>query len=90
MVVNICYSTTHETPTYLLWKPYPTKKKRPKVEKFDQELRQLVANILEALENHNGIGLAAPQINRSLRLFHTKVPTPPDDKWEEDSLPCIY
>lgn len=65
------------------------RKKGAKVEKFDQELRQLVADMEETLEEHSGIGLAAPQINRSLRLFITKVPIPTEDKegeWEEGPL----
>ena len=33
------------------------------------ELKQLISNMYETLDANNGVGLAAPQIGRSIRLF---------------------
>ncbi len=40
----------------------------PRVEKFDEELEKLVDNMFESMYAAEGVGLAAPQIGRSLRL----------------------
>jgi peptide deformylase len=39
------------------------------VEEFDQELKQLVADMFETMYDAEGVGLAAPQVGLSLRLF---------------------
>src|ERR1700748_1687369 len=39
------------------------------VEKFDAELERLVPNIFETIYAAEGVGLAAPQVGLSLRLF---------------------
>ena len=36
---------------------------------FNEELRELVASMIEAMFAANGVGLAAPQIGRNLNLF---------------------
>jgi peptide deformylase len=38
------------------------------VKKFDQSLAELVSEMIEACRKANGIGLAAPQIGKSIRL----------------------
>jgi len=38
------------------------------IDKFDEELRALVADMFESMYAANGVGLAAPQIGISLRL----------------------
>jgi peptide deformylase len=38
------------------------------VKRFDQELQQLIDDMIETMREANGVGLAAPQIGRSLRL----------------------
>ena len=43
------------------------------VEKFDAELKQLVADMTETMYDHNGIGLAATQVNVQKRLFITDL-----------------
>ncbi len=43
-------------------------KKTSLVKKFDQELSDLVSDMMEACRHANGIGLAAPQIGKSIRL----------------------
>lgn len=39
------------------------------VKKFDEKLQKLVADMFETMYSAKGVGLAAPQINLSLRLF---------------------
>jgi peptide deformylase len=39
------------------------------VEKFDQELIELMENMVETMRISEGIGLAAPQVNIMLRMF---------------------
>jgi peptide deformylase len=45
------------------------KKKAAPVTKFDQELQTLVKNMLFTMYHAPGIGLAAPQVGASIRLF---------------------
>jgi len=56
-------------------------KKALPVERFDDELSILVAGMFEALKHERGLGLAAPQVGRSLRLFITDV---------EDDKPRVF
>ncbi len=54
------------------------------VEKIDQEIIDLVHAMEKTMDDHNGIGLAAPQVGRSLRLFITRAPRQsPDGEWVE-------
>jgi peptide deformylase len=39
------------------------------VAKFDENLRALVADMFETMYKNRGVGLAAPQVGKSLRLF---------------------
>lgn len=41
------------------------------VQKVDDEIRALIAEMFETMKSHNGIGLAAPQVGRPIRLFVT-------------------
>ena len=60
------------------------RKKTERVNEINDELRQFVADMIETMHAHNGIGLAAPQVNRSISLFVTFVPTQrPDGTWVE-------
>ena len=54
------------------------------------DLLKLVENMWETMYFSNGVGLAAPQINRSIRLFivdSTQVFTNIEDEEERDSYP---
>lgn len=44
-------------------------KKAEKVEKIDQELQKLIDNMIETMYAAPGVGLAAPQVGRSIRLI---------------------
>ncbi|HET9857765.1 MAG TPA: peptide deformylase [Chthoniobacterales bacterium] len=42
--------------------------KGKRVEKIDQRIRELAQNMIETMHDANGVGLAAPQIGKSLQL----------------------
>ncbi len=49
---------------------HPTlKKATKKIDKNYPKLQQLIENMFETMYQANGVGLAAPQINKSIRLF---------------------
>jgi peptide deformylase len=55
------------------------------------EIRRLVADMMETMEDAPGVGLAAPQVHRPLRLFVFRVPgdrpaADPDDKAAGNSV----
>ena len=54
----------------IIYYPDPRLKKmsRP-VTHFDSELRDLVVQMLRLMRDHRGVGLAAPQVGKNLRLF---------------------
>ncbi len=45
------------------------RKKTPLLEEVNDELALLAQNMVETMDANNGIGLAAPQIGKSLRMF---------------------
>lgn len=46
------------------------------VEKFDEALEQLVADMAETMYEGKGVGLAAPQVGRSIRVFVVDTSAP--------------
>ncbi len=65
------------------------RKKGARVEEINDEIRQLVADMIETMDDKDGIGLAAPQVHRSLALFITRAPIPPkaeDEEWTSAPL----
>jgi peptide deformylase len=50
------------------------------IDKIDESIHQLVAGMVETMEAHDGIGLAAPQVHQSLSLFITCIPIERDDE----------
>lgn len=70
--------------------PHPTlRKKAQKVEVVDAKLIELVTNLENTLDQHQnppGVGLAAPQVNRLVRIFATKLP-PGDEIGEPGQRP---
>lgn len=58
------------------------RKKTIPVMEINEEIRQLISDMVETMQAYNGVGLAAPQVHRSLALFITCVPIEqPDEKW---------
>ncbi|MCB1180784.1 MAG: peptide deformylase [Chlamydiia bacterium] len=52
--------------------PLLRRRARP-VEGITDEIRELVASMIEVMKSHNGIGLAAPQVGYMVRIFITPV-----------------
>lgn len=57
------------------------RKKCSKVEHIDDEIRQFVADMKESMFAYHGMGLAAPQVFRSIAIFITCEPKELDGKW---------
>lgn len=55
-------------PITITGEPVLHQRARP-VEKFDDVLRTLIADMFETMDTANGVGLAAPQIGVGLRIF---------------------
>lgn len=50
------------------------RKKVEEVTEINDEIRQLVADMIETMHVNNGIGLAAPQVNKHFSVCITEVP----------------
>jgi peptide deformylase len=60
--------------------PHPTLRRTAhKVEKFDKDLQKLADEMIQTMRDEPGVGLAAPQVNISLRLIVVEYP-------EDDSI----
>jgi peptide deformylase len=55
------------------------KKSSAPVEAFDAHLRELAERMLQLMREHRGVGLAAPQVGRNIRLFVMNPTGEPDD-----------
>lgn len=61
------------------------KKEAQEIEKNYPELKELIADMFETMYSASGVGLAAPQIGKSIRLFIVDgSPFAEDDEDEED------
>ena len=64
----------------VIYYPDPRLKKMSKpVEAFDQALADLAARMLELMREHRGVGLAAPQVGRNVRMFVMNATQQPGD-----------
>ena len=50
-------------------------------------VQQLIDDMFETMAEYAGIGLAAPQVHASVRLFVAGVPEPEDDEDDEPEVP---
>jgi len=65
----------------------PVLKKRGKdIEKGELDVKQLAEDMFETMENANGVGLAAPQIGKSIRMFVVDAAPMADEEEAEDDL----
>ncbi len=55
------------------------RQKAKKVKKFDAAIVKLMDDLLETMHAANGVGLAAPQVGVSLRVFVVEIPADRDD-----------
>lgn len=57
------------------------------IEKDDPNLEELIENMWETMKNAQGVGLAAPQIGKAIRLFLVDTsPFAEDDELEEEEI----
>jgi peptide deformylase len=67
--------------------PHPTLRHASKpLKRVDAELRQIVAAMFELMYEHEGVGLAANQVDLPYRLFITNVEGDPEAKESE----CVF
>ena len=60
----------NDTPLQILRYPHPVLSESAReVDVFDDELRNLAARMIETMYEAEGVGLAAPQVGHSIRLF---------------------
>ncbi len=64
------------------------RKKAAQVEEITPEIRTFIQNMVETLDAEDGIGLAAPQVHRSLAIFLIRPPIVEEDKssWKPGPL----
>lgn len=63
------------------------RKKTSPITEINDEIRELAKDMAETMHAHNGIGLAAPQIKRSISIFIIQVPKEiAPDQWDEGVL----
>lgn len=61
------------------------KKKAADISKDYPNLQQVIANMFDTMHNAKGVGLAAPQVGLSIRLFVVDASPYAEDKDEEDT-----
>lgn len=66
------------------------RKRAEPVGEITDEIRQLVLNMVETMDRNNGIGLAAPQVGHSLRLFVLRNYIEGEDGHLRVSDPQVY
>jgi peptide deformylase len=66
------------------------RKKGAKVESITDEIRSLVANMIETMHESHGIGIAAPQVHQSLAIFITCPPVEGPDGTFQPGTPKVY
>jgi len=52
-------------------------------------VQQLIDDMFETMAEYHGVGLAAPQVHESVRLFVAGLPEPEDDEEEEPEIPLM-
>jgi peptide deformylase len=60
----------------------PLKRRAVEIDKIDDSIKQLAAEMFETLDASRGLGLAAPQIGVSLRLVVLSIPLEDDTRWK--------
>lgn len=66
------------------------RQKARSVREFTPELEQLIEDMVETMRAAPGVGLAAPQVNRPLRVITVEFSPPPEDPEQEPEPPKLY
>lgn len=64
------------------------RKKAKKIEKVNKDIQKLADDMLETMHAAEGLGLAAPQVGVSQRMFVIELPK--DDKVPGSGLPYVF
>jgi peptide deformylase len=59
------------------------------VPEITDEVHTLCERMIATMREHDGIGLAAPQIGDNRRLYVIEIPPPPEDDEEDTPPPCL-
>lgn len=63
------------------------RKKALPVGPITDEIKDLIAAMIESMDQKDGIGIAAPQVSHSLALFITRVPIEKEnDEWDQGEV----
>lgn len=76
-------------PIYAYGQPV-LKKKGAEIDSSYPKLEELIANMWETMYNANGVGLAAPQIGLSIRLFLIDSKQMMEEGKEEDGIKQVF
>ncbi len=76
-------------PIYAYGQPV-LKKEAIDVKENSPEFQELVANMWETMYNANGVGLAAPQIGKSIRLFIIDTVQTMEEGKEDEGLKMVF
>ncbi|MBM3207804.1 MAG: peptide deformylase [Chlamydiae bacterium] len=66
------------------------RKKCDPVEEITDEIKKLVADMIETMDAADGVGIAAPQVGRSIRLFVLRNYIEKEDGSMDLSPPIVY
>ncbi|MBI4769823.1 MAG: peptide deformylase [Chloroflexi bacterium] len=66
------------------------RRKARKAPQVTPELGTLIDDMIETMRAAQGVGLAAPQVARSLRLFVAEYAGPPENEGEQGPPPRLY
>lgn len=64
--------------------------KTEKIEENSEELQNFIDNLFETMYNSNGVGLAAPQVGKSLQVFVTDSDGITEETDEPDAGPMVF
>lgn len=66
------------------------RKKTEAIQSNSDELQELIDNMFATMYNSNGVGLAAPQIGKSIKLFVTDTDAVTEEVEEESVGPLVF
>jgi peptide deformylase len=79
MIGDYPSSDMTETLQIIFWPDPRLRKISQPVREFNQELRDLAARMFELMRENKGVGLAAPQVGRNIRMFVMNATGLPED-----------
>lgn len=66
------------------------RKETKAIQSDSSELQELIDNMFATMYNSNGVGLAAPQIGKSIKLFVTDTDAVTEEFEEENTGPLVF